>query len=123
MGELLLDSAFEAYTLEPPKQPDPAGNGRTAIPAGTYSAAKWLSPEFTKLFGKPFQVIRLDGIPNRSDIEIHPGNYPSQTKGCTEVGDSRANDRLIQSDDAFADLMAKLPLRFDISYIDGPAES
>jgi Family of unknown function (DUF5675) len=123
MGEWMIDGAFEAYTLEPPKQPDPAGNGKVAIPAGTYHAIKWISPEFSALFNRPFQVIRLSGILNRSDIEVHPGNYPSQTKGCTEIGNSRMTDKLIQSDTAFSSLMNKLPNEFDISYVDGEDET
>jgi Family of unknown function (DUF5675) len=68
MGRLLVDGKERARTLEP-------GEAKR-VPAGRYSA-----------------TIRADGskkwrieLANTSNIQIHIGNYPSDTKGCILPG-------------------------------------
>lgn len=51
----------------------------SCIPAGTYSAYKWISPTHGK-------CIRLSGVPGRTNILIHPGNRVSETRGCIFPG-------------------------------------
>lgn len=50
------------------------------IPAGTYKLFRVKSPELG------YDVLVLDNVPNRSAIEIHRGNYPSDSEGCILVG-------------------------------------
>lgn len=70
-GDVVLAS------LEPPWQ----GNAHlvSCIPVGEYTASWYDSP----LKGR---VLRLANVPGRQDIEIHTGNFPSDTEGCILVG-------------------------------------
>jgi hypothetical protein len=53
-------------------------------------------------------------VPGFTAIEIHPGNSPEDTEGCTLVGETRGligypeSDWIGNSDEAFNDLIAKL---------------
>ena len=47
-------------------------------------------------------------VKNREDVEIHIGNFPSNTKGCVLLGDSREADAVDNSIDAFRRFMAHL---------------
>lgn len=61
-----------AVTLEPP--------GAQRIPAGTYTLRRRSSKAHRcELFG-------IEGVPDRSDIEVHPGDLPRDTKGCVLLG-------------------------------------
>ena len=53
----------------------------SCIPAGYYIAQYRNSPSNG-------DVIELKGVPNRSYIQVHSGNYTSQIEGCILVGDS-----------------------------------
>jgi Family of unknown function (DUF5675) len=114
-GMLSVDAVFCCYTLEPP-----AGK---RVPPGTYKAKILASPKFSAMFGYQFFVPRLLGVPGWPDleIEIHIGNYPDNTEGCTLVGQSHATDFVGNSREAFAELMAKLPQEFEVTYQDPPA--
>ncbi len=76
-----------------------------AIPEGSYTAHLRFSPHFG---------LTLPGIdvPNRTDIEIHPANYPSQLLGCIAVGESIDGDALDNSRAAWDSLMTLLPQSF-----------
>jgi uncharacterized protein DUF5675 len=80
MGQLWLDGHLVAYTLELPKKDGLPGS---AIPAGTYKIGIYPSPHF----GRPMPL--LEGIPGRSQIEIHWGNDVVDTRGCILVGEHR----------------------------------
>ena len=69
---------FRCFTLELPWK----NNERSVscIPAGTYTMSKYHSP--TKGW-----VFLLHGVPDRTYIEIHAGNYTRQIEGCILVGD------------------------------------
>jgi hypothetical protein len=69
---------FRCFTLELPWH----GNSRSisCIPSGTYKATKYQSP-------KHGEVVLLHGVPNRSWIEVHAGNFTRQVEGCVLVGD------------------------------------
>lgn len=62
--------------------------GKSSIPIGTYRAALVFSPHFGT------QVYQLQGVPGRSFIEIHPGNWGgdvdlgfySDLLGCIALG-------------------------------------
>lgn len=49
------------------------------IPAGTYTAVRHESPTFGR-------CIWIQGVPNRSHILIHAGNFHTNTLGCVLVG-------------------------------------
>ena len=61
------------------------------IPAGTYPARVDTSTHFRRL------VIKLDQVPGRTFIEIHPGNRLADTEGCILVGDSRHGNEIWHS--------------------------
>lgn len=53
----------------------------SCIPEGSYFAKKRISP------GKGYQVIEYIGVPNRTFIQIHCGNYTRQLLGCQLAGE------------------------------------
>ena len=72
-----LIKIFEFKTLELP-----ARNNLprvSCIPVGSYNVIKFDSPSFGNVF-------LLEGVPDRSMIEIHAGNYNKDTKGCILPG-------------------------------------
>ncbi len=93
-----------AHTLELPwreNEPD-----ASCIPAGRYPAHRYLSPK------RGYEVFMLDGVPDRSAIELHIGNTVSDTDGCILLGDSfgQIDDQLavLNSRDGFASFMSLL---------------
>ena len=55
---------------------------KSCIPEGTYNYEVAPSP---RLKGKP--VIWIQKVPDRTAIQIHPGNFTRQILGCLVVGD------------------------------------
>lgn len=113
IGQLSIDGEFECFTLEPRK--DQSRGKPYCIPTGTYPVQLLPSIRFQML------TPHILDVPDFDAIEIHPGNYPNDTHGCTLVGKSRGRDAVLESRDAFKALMAKLPPRFEITYSDEPA--
>lgn len=74
-----------------------------------------VSPHFTSIFGREIKVPHLQNVPGRSDIEIHMGNYPEQTKGCIILGHVRDEDSVGDSDTAFFNLMNIVPEEFEVT--------
>jgi Family of unknown function (DUF5675) len=99
-GMLDIDGIFQCYTME---------NTEDLIPEGIYDLAWYPSGEFRQ--DVP-QVI----VPGRTNIEIHPANWPTQLEGCTAVGERRFKDMIEQSDLAFAALKLALQLPCKIVY-------
>lgn len=97
-GILYIDKVFEAYTLELPYTDGLPGG---AIPLGTYSVGVYPSPHFGRLM--PI----LQGVPGRSDIEMHWGNVPHDSRGCILIGELRSSDFIGRSRAAFDDFWAK----------------
>jgi len=65
-GKLATDSGFECYTGELPQKnnlPDVS-----CIPAGNYGCAMRLSTKHGMCYG-------VENVPNRTDVEIHAGNF------------------------------------------------
>jgi hypothetical protein len=71
------------YTLELPWKENRRNISR--IPAGEYEAIKYYSPKHKRI------VILLLDVPERTSIEIHPGNTIKDTTGCILVGCARAD--------------------------------
>jgi len=118
-GELYIDGVFECFSLEPRK--DQSQGKPYCIPIGSYDLV--LQPS------KRFQMVtpRLLAVPGFEDIEIHPGNYSSDTHGCTLVGQSKLANvtdpeshlkgwAVYQSRLAFAALMEKIQTLATIVY-------
>lgn len=103
--------AFRCLTLELPWY----SNSRniSCIPPGVYDAIKYDSP--TK-----GPVILLKGVPNRTWIQIHAGNYTRQIQGCMLVGVSLTyldKDDILDvtnSKNTLQALMALLPDDFEV---------
>jgi hypothetical protein len=99
-GMLDIDGQFQCYTLE---------NTVYLIPEGEYDLVWYPSGEFKTYVP---QIM----VPDRTNIEIHPANWPKQLLGCTAVGERRLTDAIEQSDLAFNELKAKLELPCRIIY-------
>lgn len=102
-GVLCIDDISIAATLELPyKDNHPEVS---SIPAGNYLCQRIISPHF----GDVFKVMN---VPNRQNILIHDGNYPTDTHGCIVVGEKMGNVngsmQIINSRVGFKTLMDKL---------------
>lgn len=80
LGRLSADS-FQCFTLELPWLENQ--RGVSCIPRGQYKAFKRNSP-------KNGLVVEFRNVPDRSNIQIHSGNYTRQIEGCILVGSSIA---------------------------------
>jgi hypothetical protein len=113
-GELSIDGVFECFTLEP--RSDRSQGKPYCIPPGTYPILLQMSERFQML------TPHLQDVPGFTEIEIHPGNYPPDTEGCTLVGATSGTDMVGSSRLAFEALMAKLNSATDaimITYVGG----
>ena len=96
-GELWLDGRLFCYTLEPAKAEPPVKP--RAIPPGVYKFEIVPSEEFG------FPVLLLEQIPDFEGVEVHPGNFPSDTRGCILVGRLAGTNAVYESREAFKSLM------------------
>ena len=114
-GDLKIDGVQFCYTLEPPKVP---ADGSKSIlhPPGLFQAILYVSPEWSEKRGYPFRVPLLQNVPGFTGIEIHIGNLPKDTKGCTVVGMTRNTDAVGYSEDTFFKLFHRLPETFEVEY-------
>lgn len=92
MGELLVNGERYCSTLEPA---DP-------IPAGTFDLSIYWSDKFNRL------MPHVDGVPGHSGIEIHWGNIPINTDGCTLLGEYADGDFVGNSVDEFNEFFSML---------------
>lgn len=95
IGKLYLNNELECYTLE---------DFDYQIPVGTYSLSKVYSEKFNHI------VLKLSGVPGRSDIEIHPGNFKEDSKGCILVGKSHTDTSVVASRGALTHLLKQTQL-------------
>ena len=92
-GELRIEREIVCVTLEHPDK---------LIPAAPYSLILRWSPRFGML------VPEVVGVPDRTDIEMHPGNKMEDTEGCILTGSYKVSDEEIaQSRIAFGKFMAR----------------
>lgn len=101
IGILDINAVFECYSLEPA---DPA----ELIPCGVYPLRLLPSEKFGRFM--PF----ICKVPGHTADEIHIGNDPKDTKGCTLVGETRGPDWVGNSEKAFNELIAKLDASQDM---------
>ena len=101
LGELWIDGVFFCYTLERPSINATGAQLPLCIPTGTYSVTpRWSAHN-------NMEVLGINDVPGRTDIEIHPANWPTQLLGCVAVGDIQSQDYVGDSRDTFAKLMDK----------------
>lgn len=53
---------------------------KSCIPAGTYPLILDFSPHFN------MKLWELTGVPGRSEVKVHPANFPTQLLGCIAPG-------------------------------------
>lgn len=79
LGEILMPDGVTTFqTLELPFRDNK--RNISCIPEGRYMCRKICSQKF----GETFEVC---GVPNRSEILFHQGNYTTSTRGCILVGE------------------------------------
>lgn len=98
LGRLSINGVFSVYTLEPPI----ADAEVIAIPQGTYPVTIGWSAHFERM------VPHVNNVPDRTEIEIHFGNYVTNTKGCILVGEQKEQTMILNSMAAFNLLFEKL---------------
>lgn len=103
-GELVIDGAWECFTLEdryrPP--PEPKVPKATCIPCGRYRVRITHSPRF----GVPMPLV--EAVPGFQGVRIHTGNDVDDTEGCPIVGQTRDGPRVLKSRAAYDALFEKL---------------
>ena len=77
MGYLLVDGKATCHTLELPYRDNKSEI--SSIPAGHYKG-------FVRTDGARGWRIELKNVPQRTNVQIHVGNYTRDTTGCTLVG-------------------------------------
>jgi hypothetical protein len=103
-GTLTVDGQNPIYTLE---------RLEVQIPTGTYNIEMTDSLDLTCRCpdGSISHLLPLlDGVPGRSDIRIHGGNWPRDTEGCILVGlqTSPGSNMILQSQAALTPLVAQI---------------
>jgi hypothetical protein len=100
IGRVTVDGQQFCFDLEPSRF-HPVHAGHPCIPCGTFKLKLTLSPHFG------YVTPELIDVPGRSDIRVHKGNKPEDSKGCTLVGETHgpAPDWIGDSHDAFDRLM------------------
>jgi len=91
-GVLLLDGRAFAVSLELPWR----GNAQniSSIPTGTYTCKRVMSPLVSRITsGKWKETFEIMGIPNRTSVLIHSGNFVGDTHGCVCIASAYAKLR------------------------------
>ena len=101
-GEIFLNGTKIGVTLEPT---------RKKINKGCYNARVYSSPRFGK------DVILLENKYGRINIEIHTGNYVTDSTGCILIGTLKHNDQVWHSNAALNRLINSLKTTNSIEVI------
>jgi RHS repeat-associated protein len=89
---------------------------KSRIPAGTYKATRHNSPSLGS-------VLKLHEVPGRSDILLHPGNTPDDTKGCILPGTTASTDKVLHSKLALTGLLVGIDFIAKIDKANGESTS
>jgi len=103
IGTLYLNGERVCDTLENPWL-DNARN-ISCIPEGEYDVRLRLARESAT---RDYLHLLIKGVPERTYILFHKGNYPKDTSGCVLVGMTRGNNFVKNSKDAMDLLMEKI---------------
>lgn len=100
---VLRDKAIPfAVTMEPPWRQNM--QDVSCVPPGIYTCKRVQSPKF----GETFEIT---GVPGRSHVLFHQGNYLDDTHGCIlvaeEFGGTEGLPVIVSSKRGFAEFMAK----------------
>lgn len=90
LGKLYIDEKLVCETLEPAVNENRVG--LDAVPTGEYLCEVSYSPSFKR------DTVELLNVPNRSQILIHSGNFPRDTRGCIIVAARRTADYTVWGD-------------------------
>jgi hypothetical protein len=114
IGELLVEGAFECFTLEDPEREiegKPVAEWKiaheTAIQKGSYNVVITFSNRFNR------DLPLLENVPGFEGIRIHPGNTASDTEGCILVGRGKTEKTVTESRAAFNALFPKIKQALD----------
>lgn len=94
IGRLEIDGVFQCHTLEDVQRVAKV-DGRTAIPAGTYTVTLEPSPRLSAGYqakGLSPLLPRLHHVPGFDGVLIHIGNFASDSEGCILVGSWKEGD-------------------------------
>lgn len=93
-----------AVTLELPWKDN--AHDVSCVPAGAYTAHRRYSPKHR------VEVFELAGVPDRANIEIHVGNFASDSLGCillgSDFGQFEGERGIVKSRAAFEAFMASM---------------
>lgn len=95
IGRLSVNGTELCWTLELPWKDNQ--NNVSCIPVGFYTGT-------IRTDGTKGWRIELMGVPNRTNVQIHVGNYPSDVQGCILVGTDWTGNMVSNSNDARANL-------------------
>ena len=110
IGKLYIDGCYFCDTLEDTVRP--AGQkiaGKTAIPAGTYTVKKTMSPRFKRILPE------ILNVPGFTGVRIHEGNTAKDTDGCLLLGLNKTKGAVLNSKDAMAFFMDRTPDIFELT--------
>jgi hypothetical protein len=119
LGEIITRSGWRCLSLELPWLGNV--NNRSCIPEGVYRYRKAPSP---RLKGRI--VIWIDNVPDRTNVQIHPGNFTSDLRGCAAPGDGIRDLNadgvwdVTNSGPTFDALLSKVPDTGTIRFTDSP---
>lgn len=106
IGMVLLDDKFQCYSLELSCRKH--DGGKVCIPSGRYELQMQWSTRFN------MNTPHLLNVPERTFIEIHPGNKPEDTEGCILLGQTKVTDWIGGSRAAYEELMPKLEAKMKL---------
>ena len=96
IGVMMVDSKFQAFTLEDEKRTKKVA-GETRIPAGLYfiDFQKIVTPK-TKSYRNRYDWftfhLEIKNVPGFTNIYFHVGNYDTDTDGCVLLGSTADSD-------------------------------
>jgi hypothetical protein len=103
IGRISLESSYHGlpkdigYTLELPWREN--RRDVSHIPSGQYIAEIYNSQKFGR-------VLKFLNMLGRTDILMHPGNFPKDTKGCPLPGKELSKDSIRRSREAMSEIMS-----------------